>query len=796
MRKVQVYINDEILDLFNDEKIVISSSVKNIADISKVYSDFSQTFTVPASKRNNKIFGYYYNNDLDVFKAKKRQPARIEINQTPFKKGNIQLESSEIKNGEVQSYTITFFGEITTLKDLFADDKLKDLQYDLEFERTFANVVDTIANTNDLDIRFPLVSSEVVWTYGTSGVGDISNSTQAIDYTKLFPAVKVAKVFEAIENTYGVSFSGNFLNDKRFTELFTWWKHNEKAVFPTSSRDLEFDLSTSVNSTYSIYPIVDEANKVHIQFINPNNGFIPLPSPTWVMQNGVHRIGVSVSNTSTNDDYFLDVYKNGVLIQSHLGQGNVNFTPAILGINYLNVFGLNEEFEFKLRASDNFTFNFNIYYLFDYQIFDTSSGQTQNLQNNATDTVTGVIVNPFIDFNLTAPDIKVSEFFSGILKMFNLTCYPLTDKFDFQIETIDSWYEYGDFIDITEFVDVTSIKVERPKLFNSIDFSYQESKSFTNENFNDNNNRHYGSLKENFGYDGGDFNINLPFENLLFNKFTSTNLQVAYSLTNPPDFKPYVPKPVVMYLMQKQTLPVSFWITDGTTPQNITSYLPYGSELLYNNDYYSINFNQEISSLTLQGVSNSLYLTYYLKYLSNLYDDKTRIVTVKTILPIRLLNYIELNDSVIIRDKRYLINDMKADLTTGEVELVLITDFRSKFGNGKSITVNSDNNIINVDLKPVKKELGGNLVLSGELNFTEVNKRLPYTMEGEEIITLTIAKNTTGLDRVDTLNLRYNLPNGKSYDTTLTIIQLGYQANLTTENNFFLITENGNKIVI
>jgi len=69
MRKVQIYVDNQRVDLFQDEKIEVKSSVQDIADIAKVFTDFSQAFTVPASDNNNAIFGYYYNNDNNTFDA-------------------------------------------------------------------------------------------------------------------------------------------------------------------------------------------------------------------------------------------------------------------------------------------------------------------------------------------------------------------------------------------------------------------------------------------------------------------------------------------------------------------------------------------------------------------------------------------------------------------------------------------------------------------------------------------------------------------------------------------------------
>ena len=61
MRKVDIYIevtegNYSKIELYNDEDIQINSSIQNIQDLAKVYTDFTQSFTVPASSHNNNIF--------------------------------------------------------------------------------------------------------------------------------------------------------------------------------------------------------------------------------------------------------------------------------------------------------------------------------------------------------------------------------------------------------------------------------------------------------------------------------------------------------------------------------------------------------------------------------------------------------------------------------------------------------------------------------------------------------------------------------------------------------------------
>ena len=51
MNKVDIYVGTYLLDLFQDEQISINLSTQNIKDISKIFTDFTQTFTVPASLR-------------------------------------------------------------------------------------------------------------------------------------------------------------------------------------------------------------------------------------------------------------------------------------------------------------------------------------------------------------------------------------------------------------------------------------------------------------------------------------------------------------------------------------------------------------------------------------------------------------------------------------------------------------------------------------------------------------------------------------------------------------------------
>ena len=653
MREVQIYIEGERdsgnyseVELFNDESINLSLSVQNIQDISKVFTDFSQSFTVPASTTNNSIFKHFYENAVDLEPAlidqRLKRNAYIEIDRTPFRNGKIQLEKANLKDGEAQSYSITFYGDLVTLKDTFSDDKLSDLDYsNLDFTYTGTEVVNRVttpSSSTNYDVRYPLITSDRNWSYGDSTSTDISVVGGKIDYTELQPAVKVSKIFEAIENKYNVNFEGLFLADKRFTDLFLWCRNGVENNIRTNY----VQLSNSITSSYDLSNPLDRlTSSLTLSIFN-------------------------VSNTSAT--WYIDVYLNGVFVESISGSGNdsVNVVSNVNGVVTCSVYS-----DATLTFDSDFTYDTR-------RVEFTPGGQQagQTVSNNSTSyNNTQVVLTLSSNLKTKMPDMKVSDFFSGVLKQFNLTCYPLSIN-TFELEPLDYWYQKGAINDITNFVDVDSIDVAKVPLYKRVNFEHEKSKSFNNISYYESLRKEYGDLSFDFDYDGSEFNVKVPFENLRFEKFEDENLTVAYSLEGSPSFKPYVPKPILMYMYDRQSCN-GFYLYDGSTNQFITQYMPFGQDLLSDGFNYSLNFGQETSTLLEASIPNSIYSVYYQNYIGQLFSYKNRLTSIKANFPVSLITNLKLNDRLIIRDKRYIINNIKTNLTSGEVDLELLNDFNA-----------------------------------------------------------------------------------------------------------------------
>ena len=90
MGKVVIFIEGVKIDLHADEGINIKLNTQDINDISKVNAGYSTSFSVPASKVNNKFFKHYYNADIiGGFDARTKKKAVIYLSDLEFIKGKI-----------------------------------------------------------------------------------------------------------------------------------------------------------------------------------------------------------------------------------------------------------------------------------------------------------------------------------------------------------------------------------------------------------------------------------------------------------------------------------------------------------------------------------------------------------------------------------------------------------------------------------------------------------------------------------------------------------------------------------
>ena len=695
MKVVGIYIQDSEtsqynrVDLFDDEKISVTSSIQNINDIAKTYTDFSQTFTVPATKQNNKIFKHWYDNSNDYpFSTLTKSNAYIEIDTIPFRKGKIQLESANVVDGQAQDYSITFVGILGNLKDIFANKYLKDLTstaYDFVYtpDEVLSKVTGDGASE---DVMFPLITSKRLWGYGdgNGATNNIANEDYPIRYNELFPAIRLRAVLNMIETEFGINFDGTlaepstFLSDARFTNAYLYLKNREEFIYIPSDELFTFQTTTAG------FPPSGAGADFKWQGANTSNG-------TFTSSSGTSDVVLK--------EVIVDLYPNisGVPFQINLWSNTTN--TIVNSITTTSTSGL-QSFSLMNSYLNNYsgeTHSIRIVSFF--PITFSSSSKIILLTKGfitATQTLTKTSSQTVIPGNLSIknymPEIKIEDFFSGLLKMFNLTCYS-TDGVNYTIKQLESYYDAGNDIDITKYVLQDKKALNRVKTYKRINFEYEKSESFINVGFNANAGIEYGSLRyvNSPPTEGEEYSVKLPFEDLNFSNLNAL-LQVGYCLKT--DYLNYNPKPIILYdynSANATTAPEFYWsnflVATGVA---FTKYKAFGQETLISGETYGLNFNEQQSTLTNNIINNGLYQQYYSSYFDNIYNYKARLVKVSAILPTSILTTLKLNDSIIIRDSKYLINSYTTDLTTGLVQFELLTDERVREVPDTSLVLNLD----------------------------------------------------------------------------------------------------------
>jgi len=699
------------IELFADETISITSSIQNFNDLGKIFTDYSKSFTVPASAVNNKIFSYWYENAVsDGFDQRKKYFGRIEIDDIPFRFGKFQLEKADKKDNMIESYTINFTGNLTQLKDRFKDDKLNILDYsELNFDYNLTNITNALTlGTLTPNVAFPLIGSNRRFECGTGSGSDITTTSGEIDTRTLFPAIPVYKIFEYIQSRYSITFSGVFLESLLFKKLWLYLKNAE--IFTVKTEPVQVDIFNAVSTTH--YNLT--TNEMFFKF---TNGDVTTNAYRW-------KAFIRITPTDNEIPYTLRIFDNGVLYQSYenlLGsQGITFFEKTSSQEAQVNGDWITHRFTFFVSSDLPMTF-YSI-----LQLVRNEGGGIPNvaifLANNVTpyptqSTTTNLNIQNYV------PDITVESFLIGIVKAHNLMIIPLSDT-SFEFIPMDAYFQRGKYLDITEYCSTESEQISKPRIWKSIKFLFEKSENIINNAFRGLFNREYGDLEftnENISSTEV-YEVKLPFEDIMYERYippittdsTITNFVTA-TLWNK-DEQAYTPKPVLMYdngfidLVVDESSP-NIKYDFGGSNFSTNKYRRFVNEIEIagtdTNFLYGFNFSDEKGVVNTENTPpKGLYDTYYSNYVENLYNIRTRKVTVKAMLNTLLVNSIQLYDRIIYKNKRYTINTMTVDLTTKETTFELLSDFRQFTDSNVGLrNTNIDNLVINNTAQEVQLQV-------------------------------------------------------------------------------------------
>ncbi|MDB4486498.1 hypothetical protein N9014_00130 [bacterium] len=710
--------NPELADTFKDETISLTQSIKNIKDIAKVQTDFTKSFTLPASKVNNKIFKHYYRGDLsEGFDARFLMPAKINLNGNYFKGGKIRLLGVKMKDNKPSSYKVNFTGSTVSLKTTFGDDELSDLPYLDIFNHTYgydsvrqrmqSGINPISGNTTPLSfpqLIYPFIVSSKNRYYYNSGEDNNSHDEIAnvrniyhngtpsltsshadfhsIQYFDTKPAIKAYYFLKAIEDKYGFTISDDFFRtsvtssgkpdvDGLFNQLYMWCNREAGSMIDhidETSKELKLEELTFSSGTEAR---INNLTQVMLGTYRSGN--------INVYRRLHYEFDTTVTGSGAYDLILYDKVTDEIY-QSKLNNiGSVSFaqritiynrgdrpvSPAIKVVTKGGVTAVTLS-NLELRLDDEDGINSGNY-----------TGSLTSLSNG-------------IDIRSNAlPKIKVIDFMTNLFKMFNLIAY--FEGTELVVKTLDQYYlnsSHEEF-NIDEYVDISSSEVNRSEIYNEINYEYKKANTILAINSNEATNDEYGNERfksegENV-FDGKKYDVKSSFGHMLFENLidgeTSLFSGITWGWSVSQDESP-VTDGGTFFLATRKSLPSNIYLTDKIVGEHGTNvdeldYL-YVPANVYTEtggtEVRSINFGSEYNILTNTEEEDGLFSTYHQNFILNIYDTRVRLLKITAHLPLKILLKYELNDRFIFQGRKYLINSIKTNLQTGKSELELLTD--------------------------------------------------------------------------------------------------------------------------
>ena len=671
MQTIQLYIEGQRVDMFKDESVSLTQSIQNVKDISKIFTDFSRTFTLPASKTNNKIFKHYYNFSIqNGFDGRTKKDALIELNHLPFRDGKIKLEGVDLKNNVPYSYRITFFGSTVELKDLLGEDTLASLDLSSLNKIYSPSEIQTSlqADPSTNDVIAPLITHTRRLFYdSTSGhshddqfSGNLyynsgSGHNHGVLWSDLKYAIRVAKVVEAIESKYGINFSNDFFNSSNLSyyNLFLWLHRKKGSV--ENLGGLPSSLVTGWTVSTPPY--------------NTDTRMISSTTLSVFGTTNLYSVFNLILTTASTSQYKVSVLLDGIEV-SNSGSVTGNFT-------FSTIFLDNGEYTVYIESESNITFS-NIRWDIEYEpidgVFYTDTFDTGSYTHTAT-----------FQFNIPQqiPDMKVIDFITGIFRMFNLTAFVDKTTNEIVVKTLDSFYSSGSSYDVSKYIvsDASSVNVALP--FREINLEFEDTETILAKQHNQLAGKIWA--KESFTsgekLDGEIYNIKLPFSKVKYERLVnvdggaSTTIQYGFFADDNQDG--YLGKPLLFYpIRQTSGTQLSFRPSESTRVALTTYNIPSNSLSLNSaTSKVNINFFTEINEYTgTTDFTDTLFNVYYKNYITSVFNLSNRLTKLTAYLPLSILLNYTLADRFIINGNSYKINSINTNLETGKSELELLND--------------------------------------------------------------------------------------------------------------------------
>jgi hypothetical protein len=538
-----------ILDQFSDEDIKVSNNILELFDLGEIPGTYTQTLTLPGTKVNNAFFEQYFDISVwepDLFNTNQKVEAYLDFDSFYLVNGYLQLNKVNVfQNKFVDSYEVTLFGIVSNFSIDTRASFLTDITSLSAYNHTssMANITSSWAGgLFNGDIVYPMID------YGNDatdqpnfyfsqtaflGIDDNESSIVVSDYK---PAIRIKKVWDAIFNEFGYTYTGSFweqdwldnvympLNNDKSVPIYnepidTYYQWKLASVSGSAYTLTAYDSSSATNFRMNArlydYDGATAFSGTSFTFTTP------ITSKYDVKLNLAYKvISGSFGAGSGMPAFYIDYVSGSTVtntqVLARLNTANTvtaNSRPGVV----TQIFSptntpLLKDYLFQTPALAPGTYTFRLYQLpinannYQVQINPDADNQSSIEFWRCRQAADFKVLDVPLNMPNGTSGIRVIDFIRSIQKKFNLIIYP--DKQNpnqFVVETFNNWYKQGTIKDFNKYINLQD-KIEFTPAnqlgYRQVRYSDKEDTDYVTTLFKRTNNRVFG--ESNF-YDSGSY---------------------------------------------------------------------------------------------------------------------------------------------------------------------------------------------------------------------------------------------------------------------------------------------------
>ena len=709
-----------ICDLYEDEEIPLTLSIDDFKNVAEKIQSYSKDFNLPATKRNNQIFGNIFEITRTVanpydFNPYVRTRAVLKQDGIILFDGALRLIDIQDREGEI-SYNVNLYAQTIALADTLKNKTFDNINFN-ELQHsynktiikgswyvdglTLINNLPTgtyagVAGTKETDVlKYPFVdwTHQMLYANGATGTNATLGTPELTSFEQAFrPFIKIKYIIDRIFSDAGYTYSSGLFESTEFGKLFmdfNWGGDIMPSVIGDTSYTATYDYTTST-----------------VIFENATATYEPLPLLASTMTGGLPTSNVPPDFTESGTD----IYK--IVSTGDNQLYNIDYAWKLLHIggtstlearwsHYNALTGITQEIDFFTdtisTSGVSVTYSGNLAVALntgdklwaEYRNIASGSGlyrvALSSLAGNVTYNLSSALVDSSI-LNSLRGEISQWEFLKGIMTMFNLvTLQDNTDPANIIIKpyadvfikttsgtTLKERSIQADWTDKVDLKDVKLTPLNDLKKKTIFKFEEDEDDYIFNVYKKSTSGHLYGSKvfsAENLTLlEGEEEIVASPFaatvSKPLWSQLQEFIVPTIYAMDDDGASSGFENKPRILYQMNSS--PVQMSSTYFIPGQNGTS--SENSDLLFTFSHLTsiptvvgttddYNFGETQYFLPIgQTVTSNLFNNYWLPYYNQLYNPDTKTMTLKVNLTAGDIAQFSFTDYIMIKNRAYRVN--------------------------------------------------------------------------------------------------------------------------------------------